>query len=353
MSPNKQLRIRPKSKILNDTWFSIKRPRNSLGDVEVLLYGEIGMWGITALDFRAQLNDALSGGASRVVVHINSIGGDMFDSVAIYNMLRTCQKPVTTYVDSLAASGASLIAMAGSEVIMAEGSFMMIHNPQVMAIGDQHDIAETVDTVSLWAESCAKIYAAKTGIDLAAIQEMMDEETWMSADMALALGFCDKKDSASRVAACLGLNKYAKVPAELLGDLPVLLKEDGPVEIKENGTVEETEVLEQPVIEATPVIEVDQVAKAAEDTKAAMMANLEEIKALCKLAGKSGLALDYFSEGKSPDEVKELLLAAAVSTSAEVHVEIPNKEGAEKPRSNKQLDTNAVYRRWNSVKVRR
>jgi ATP-dependent protease ClpP protease subunit len=348
-------KIRPLNKTLDSTWFSIKAPRLASGDVEVLLYGEIG-WDVNAIAFREQLLNAVNAGASRVVVHINSVGGDMFESLAIYTILRTLSIPVVTYVDSLAASGGSLIAMAGNPVIMASGSFMMIHNPAVFVAGNQNDLANISDTVSLWAEAMAKIYAAKTGMSTDDIQSLMDAETWMDADRAVFLGFADKVDSAQKVAACLGLDKYSKVPEELLGSLSVLEKESQDEPVKERENVDKIG-LAVPVAESETKaeiaeVEVDAEVAAVDNARAAMQADIAEISALCTIAGKPHLALEFITKNFSPAEVREALLADTTSKTGEVTTSVPAKEGAVKL-SSKSINTAEIYKRWNSIKVRR
>lgn len=155
---------------------------------EILLYDEIGFWGVTATDFAAALKDA---GPGQVNVRINSPGGDVFDGLAIYNMLLAHPGGVNTMVDGLAASAASYIAMAGDTVSMAESSQMMIHNAWGVAIGNRHDMTKTSDVLGRIDGQLADIYVSRTGKDKADVTSMMDAETWMTASEAKDSGFCN------------------------------------------------------------------------------------------------------------------------------------------------------------------
>jgi ATP-dependent protease ClpP protease subunit len=163
------------------------------GALELLVYDEIGQtWdgtGVTAADVKQAIDNA--GQFSSISLRINSPGGDAFEGVAIFNLLRDQKKPIAVKVDGIAASAASVIAMAGDTVSMGTGSMLMIHNAWALAVGDATALrkeAETLDAVSL---SIADVYAAKTGKPAADIKSMMDAETWMSAEQAVAEGFAD------------------------------------------------------------------------------------------------------------------------------------------------------------------
>lgn len=155
---------------------------------EILLYDEIGFWGVTATDFAAALKSA---GPGPINVRINSPGGDVFDGMAIYNMLLAHPGGVTTMVDGLAASAASYIAMAGDTVSMAESSQMMVHNAWGLSIGNRHDMTKTAAVLARIDGQIADIYATKTGKDSADMAAMMDAETWMTASEASDSGFCN------------------------------------------------------------------------------------------------------------------------------------------------------------------
>ena len=155
---------------------------------EILLYDEIGFWGVTATDFANALNQV---GDGPLTLRINSPGGDVFDGYAIYNMLRARKAPVNVIVDGLAASAASFIAMAGATIAMAEPSMLMIHNSWGMCVGDRHDMLDMAATQEKIDGQIAAIYAVRSGADAADMAALMDDETWLTATESKARGLCD------------------------------------------------------------------------------------------------------------------------------------------------------------------
>lgn len=130
-------------------------------------------------------------GKGPVTVNLNSPGGDMFEGLAIYNLLREHDGEVTIKVLGLAASAASVIAMAGDQVQIARAGFLMIHNAWVMAIGNRHDLADVAATLKPFDDAMASIYAARTGQDAKAMGKLMDAETWIGGEAAIEGGFAD------------------------------------------------------------------------------------------------------------------------------------------------------------------
>lgn len=165
---------------------------------EILLYDEIGYWGVTATNFAAALSKA---GDGPLTLRINSPGGDVFDGYAIYNMLRARTAPVSVIIDGLAASAASFIAMAGATVTMGEPSMLMIHNSWGMCIGDRNDMLDMAATQEKIDGQIAAIYATKSGKSVAVLATMMDDETWLTSTEAMAQKFCDTVISSAANAA--------------------------------------------------------------------------------------------------------------------------------------------------------
>lgn len=155
---------------------------------EILIYDEIGFWGVTAGDFAAALKQV---GAGPVNVRINSPGGDVFDGLAIHNLMRAHAGGVTTTVDGLAASAASIIALAGSSVTMADNSMMMIHRASCLAMGNSAELTALVGTLDKIDGQLASIYAAKTGKPDADMAALMAAETWFTAAEAKDQGLAD------------------------------------------------------------------------------------------------------------------------------------------------------------------
>lgn len=173
---------------------------------ELLLYGSISevSWlgdEVTPRQFKQDL-DAL-GDVDEIRVYINSPGGDVFASQAIYTMLTRHPATVTVYVDGLAASGASLVAMAGDTIRMPRNAMMMIHNPSALVWGEARDMRQMADALDKIREAMVEVYKAKTGLDEDRIIELLDAETWMVAEEAVELGFADEVEEAKQVAATI------------------------------------------------------------------------------------------------------------------------------------------------------
>jgi len=161
---------------------------------EIVLYAPIGesFWGdsISAKQFSDELKK-LDASVNEISVRINSPGGDVFHGIAIYNRLKQHKAKIIVYVDGLAASIASIIALAGDEVIMGEGALYMIHKPWSFAMGNSNDFEETINRLLDVEEQLVSIYAKKTKIDRNEIKKMLSDETWMDAEQAVEKGFAD------------------------------------------------------------------------------------------------------------------------------------------------------------------
>ncbi|SOB53033.1 head maturation protease, ClpP-related [Pseudomonas lundensis] len=162
-------------------------------DHSISIYDAIGYdpWsgeGVTTKRISAALR-SLKG--ADVTVNINSPGGDMFEAMAIYNLLREYSGKVTVKVLGLAASAASIIAMAGNEIRIARSGFLNIHNCWVVALGNRHDLRAMITTLEPFDQAMAEIYAARTGGDLSSMQQMMDADTWLNGKIAVERGFAD------------------------------------------------------------------------------------------------------------------------------------------------------------------
>ena len=147
-------------------------------------------------------HDELFAGKGPVTVWLNSPGGDCIAASQIYTMLMDYQDDVTIKIDGIAASAASVIAMAGTRVLMAPIALMMIHNPMTMAYGNQADMEKAIEMLDEVKESIMNAYEIKTNLSRAKLSHLMDSETWMNANKAIELGFADdilkdsKKDEA-------------------------------------------------------------------------------------------------------------------------------------------------------------
>ena len=135
--------------------------------------------------------EELEAGSGDITIWINSPGGDCVAAAQIYNMLMDYKGSVTVKIDGIAASAASVIAMAGTKVLMSPVGMLMIHNPMTVAMGDTAEMEKAIDMLSSVKESIINAYEIKTNLSRAKIAHLMDAETWMDANKALELGFID------------------------------------------------------------------------------------------------------------------------------------------------------------------
>ncbi|WP_444942720.1 head maturation protease, ClpP-related [Microbulbifer sp. ZKSA006] len=197
-------------------WFEIKAQTDS-APAEVYIYDYIGYYGVEAKAFIDELN-ALD--ADEIDLRLNTPGGSVFEGNAIYNALKRHKAKITTYIDGLAASMGSIIALAGDRVIMADNAMYMIHNPWTSAYGDARELRKTADTLDKLRESMLNDYHQKTGIPEDELITMLDEETWLTASECVEKGFADETVEGLEVAAsCFTVDKFQgcrKVPMQLI-----------------------------------------------------------------------------------------------------------------------------------------
>ena len=190
----------------------------------LFLSGEISdetWWGdeTTPQMFREELES----GSGDIAVWINSPGGDVFAAAQIYNMLRDYKGKVTVKIDGLAASAASVIAMAGDKVTISPVGMLMIHDPMMMAVGNTRDMEQAIHVLNEVKESIINAYAAKSGLSHKKISELMANETWMNAKKAKELGFVDEilfEDSATESAQKTESTKEENPPKDTTPEKP-------------------------------------------------------------------------------------------------------------------------------------
>jgi ATP-dependent Clp protease, protease subunit len=180
---------------------------------EIVIYDEIGAFGIPAKAFLDELK-AL-GPVAALTVRINSPGGSVFDGVAIYNALKRHDARVTVWIDGIAASIASVIAMAGDEVIMPENAMLMIHDPSALVIGTAADMRGMAEALDKMKAGMVAAYRDKSGRDDAEIEALMRDETWLSAKEALNLGLADRIEQPVRMAAHFDLSRFRNPSPQL------------------------------------------------------------------------------------------------------------------------------------------
>lgn len=181
----------------------------------IYLYDVIDQyWGISAKDIIAALDAAK--GIPVVNLHINSPGGDVFESRAIMAAMQRFEGKIVAHIDSLAASAATSIALAASEVVISQGAFFMIHNASAMVWGDKTTMRETADLLEKIEGSIIGDYTGKTGKPVQQIMDWMDAETWFTADEAIANGFCDRLADTAKAKNTWNLSAFSKAPQDLL-----------------------------------------------------------------------------------------------------------------------------------------
>lgn len=183
------------------SWYRIE---NKSDRAEIWLYEQIGedFWsggGVTSKKFQEELA-AIK--AKQIELHINSPGGSVFEGVTIYNLLKQHEAKITTFIDGLAASIASVIALAGDSVVMAANALFMIHNPSGVVFGTSSDMRKTADVLDKIRSTMSGVYSGKSGKTEEEINNLLDAETWMTADEALEMGFVDGIAEEMDLAAC-------------------------------------------------------------------------------------------------------------------------------------------------------
>lgn len=173
----------------------------------------------SAAGFRNALKSL--GNVKNINLHINSPGGSVFEGIAIYNMLKQNSAHINVYVDGLAASIASVIAMSGDAIFMPSNSMMMIHNPWTMAVGNASELRKQADDLDQITKSSVQTYLAKAGdkLDEKTLTQLMDDETWLTAQEAVNYGLADEVVESNKAVASINkhfVDRYRHVPEQLI-----------------------------------------------------------------------------------------------------------------------------------------
>lgn len=187
-------------------WYKIKNKSSEVSDI--YLFNDIGTFGITAQSFIDEIKQYED---RELNIHINSLGGEVFEGMAIYSIIQRRTSKTTVYIEGIAASIASVIALAADEVIMSENSLLMIHNAWGGTQGEAKDMRKQAEILEKITNEIAEVYVKKTKIPYNEIVEMMDEETWLTAQEAVALGFVDSISEPIKVAAKYDVSKYKNI----------------------------------------------------------------------------------------------------------------------------------------------
>ena len=343
----------------NTHWYSLKASGEAeTRSIEVYVYGEIGTWGITANQFVRDLA-ALDDGVSPIVVAFNSVGGDLFDGLAIHNALSRLGERCTGRVDALAASAASVAVCGAHKVVIASNAMLMIHNPWTYAAGDAEDLRKVATALDQAMEAIIAAYKAKApNIDEVELRRMVNAETWLTASEAVALGLADSVGEGVSVKACLGqggaLQRYQHAPQALLAQLeeppeptpePV---EPGP----EKPPVADSAKLALLITQSCNTAGISNLIEALinttkladEATVNIAITNAKAVRDLCVAARLPEFTQEFVAAGLTAEAVRGRLFDKLVSGGGfEIDNSLPiNDDPASKTQA-KQPDTNAIY----------
>jgi ATP-dependent Clp endopeptidase proteolytic subunit ClpP len=246
-------------------WFEINNKAKETA--EIWIYSEIGGFDVNAKSFIDELREVKG---KNLDVHINSLGGSVFDGLAIYNALKNHKGKVTTKVEGIAASIASVIAMAGDDVEMAKNSLFMIHNPFTMAGGDANELRKTANVLDKIRDEIAEIYATKSDQDIETLVGLMNAETWLNADETLQVGFANMVSDSVEIVNNYDVSKFNNITEEKINSIILNNKKEEKImanEInEEKGLIEQIKSLFKNQNESIQNAEGDEDGSEAEDT---------------------------------------------------------------------------------------
>lgn len=197
----------------SESWYHIQA---KAGDAEIMIYDDIGSWGVSAKQFATELRSL--GDVRNIVLHIHSYGGDVFDGMAIYNLLVNHPAYITVHIDGVAASMASVIAMAGNNIIIPQNAMLMIHKPWGIQGGDAEDMRRYADLLDQIEGNLLSAYTKKTGKSAEEIALLLEQETWMTGSEAVEAGFADTLAQPLQAMACLNskrLQDFKNMPQQI------------------------------------------------------------------------------------------------------------------------------------------
>ena len=316
----------------NKHWYSLKaRGEAETRSIEVYVYGEIGTWGITANQFVRDLA-AMDDGVSPIVVAFNSVGGDLFDGLAIHNALSRLGERCTGRVDALAASAASVAVCGAHKVVIASNAMLMIHNPWTYASGDAEDLRKVATALDQAMEAIIAAYKAKApNIDEVELRRLVNAETWLTASEAVALGLADEVGEGVTVKACLGqggaLQRYQHAPQALLAQLeeePEPEPEPTPEPVKpepENPPIVDSAKLALLITQSCNTAGISNLIEslishtklADEATVNAALTNAKAVRDLCVAARLPEFTQEFVAAGLSAEAVRGRLFDKLVS----------------------------------------
>lgn len=210
------------------SWFTVKN--NNTGAIDVSIHDEIGLWGVSAKEFIAQIS--AGGNVSEINLSINSPGGSFFDGLAMYHALKNHSAKVNATVLAMAGSAASIVLMAADYIEMPEDTYVFIHDPSSGVFGNAGDFREAADLLDRFRDNIINVYERRTGMDRDTLQAMMAREEFISASDAVEMGFADKVINGMAVAANASSfqRHFKSMPQSLLGKRDI--KNNGPDDVQ-------------------------------------------------------------------------------------------------------------------------
>ncbi len=311
------------------SWYTI-RARDE--GAELLIYDEIGAYGVSAKSFLAELG-ALDTKAP-LNLRLNSPGGSVFDAVAIYNALQRHEGSVTVTIDGIAASAASYIAMAGDTVVMPENTFLMIHDPSGMVMGNAGDMRSMAEALDKIAGSLVRGYAAKSGRPDEGIAALMAAETWLDAADALELGLADKVIEPVRIAASFDITRFRNAPADLVD----AVEKAGSPGNSEPKSGDLTDTIPKPDPASAVATEPEKPSKTptgpepmtpdASAIRNEAMSYAKAVVDLCRLAGQPQMAASFLTAETSLEDIRKALIDARAAAEPEITSSHPQPGGS-------------------------
>ncbi|KPP88215.1 MAG: Protease subunit of ATP-dependent Clp protease [Rhodobacteraceae bacterium HLUCCO07] len=320
------------------SWYAI-RARGT--GAEVAIYDEIGAYGVSAKGFLAELGALPEG--TPVDLRLNSPGGSVFDAVAIHNALKRHAGPVTVWIDGIAASAASYIAMAGDEIVMPENAFLMIHDPSGLVMGTAEDMRAMAEALDKVKGSLVSGYAAKSGRTPEEVSALMAAETWFDASDAVAQGFADRLVEPVRIAARFDIGRFRNAPPVLVEQVEAEPEPDDESDGTNTEATDGTDKVEDAEDEQAgashtpePPAETPPPSGTPPDPSAIRAEAIGHARAvvdLCRLAGQPHMAGQFLERDASLDEVRASLLAAKAEAEPEIatHHPQPGRTSAARP----------------------
>jgi ATP-dependent Clp protease protease subunit len=305
------------------SWYEIRARATG---ADVLIYDEIGAYGVSAKGFLAELG-ALPDEVP-IDLRLNSPGGSVFDAVAIYNALQRHAGPVTAWIDGIAASAASYIAMAGDEIVMAENAFLMIHDPSGLVVGTAEDMRSMAEALDKVKGSLVAGYAAKSSRTPEDIGALMAAETWFDATDALAAGLATRLVQPVRIAANFDIGRFRNAPPALADAVVAVMAPDDAADAalvrRDEDVAEDTDDGEGHQLsdaEDAQAADTDALGPPAEmppigappdpnAIRAEVLAHARAVVDLCRLAGRPEMAGGFIAQDTNFEEVRAALLAA-------------------------------------------